>query len=112
MVRIGGGVVGCQVAAGAQSRRADKHVVNVALHAGHGSRVEARQREWRVVVIEHSAGPGGRCVASVACGREARCNVGRTRRTHVERVVAAIASDWQCPLIVVCRGVALHALHG
>ena len=99
------------VARVAISRRTDKYVVDVAQGAGNRG-VRARQRERRVVVVEHGACPVRHRVARVAGGREARRGVSWVGGSVVIRLVASDARGRQRPVVCTGAGVATHACHG
>ena len=96
------------VARVAISGSAREDIIDVALIACDGN-VRAGQREWRVVVVERSAGPGGGCVACFAGGGESCSSVSRIRCSVPISLVTSVASGGKSRVVVV--GVAGGAGH-
>lgn len=112
VIRIRRSVVVALVAAHARGRQRRVVIVDVAHHAGdRRSRMEACQRERRVVVIKGCARPVGRAVAGVASRREAGRSMRRRVRIVVVGLVARNAGRVRRRQIVVPVHVALAALH-
>lgn len=81
VIGIGGSIESCCMARVTGSRRACKHIIDVALIAIN-SCVRAREREWSAVVVECRTRPRSRVMAGVAGG-------GKTRRCMI-RILGAI----------------------
>jgi len=100
VIRIRGSCEVRLVAAIAGRRCAGKDIIDVTQNAGN-SCMRARQRKWRVVVIEGRARPVYSRVTRIAGGGEARRGVRWVVGAIPIRLMTAVARRWQSGVVVI-----------
>ena len=100
VVRIRGSSEIRLMAAIAGRRCAGKDIIDVTQNAGN-SCMRARQRKWRVVVIEGRARPVYSRVTRIAGGGEARRGVRWVVGAIPIRLMTAVARRWQSGVVVI-----------